>query len=165
MIIFSPCKNLLNNKKAKSIGGRNSSSEWPWKQNGTTVVAAMTISKVVNNWRSMLQINTLQKSQNYPKSYPMELFFLQKIVNDWKLLLIALTWHFVLNVTELLDLTLKCINEFRLRQYSNPSAIYMFKVSKKILQQCVKYMKVNSKDTGTMYGASIVNFEHFCILF
>ena len=89
----------------------------------------------------------------------------QKIVNGWKLLLIVLTWRFVVNVTELLDLTLKCINEFRLRQYSNPSAIYMFKVSKKTLQQCVKYMKVNSKDTGTMYGASIVNFEHFCILF
>ena len=27
MIIFCPCKNLLNNKKAKNIGGRNSSSK------------------------------------------------------------------------------------------------------------------------------------------
>ena len=35
------------------------------------------------------------------------------------------------NMTGLLDPTLKCIDKFRLRQGSIPSAIYMFKVSKK----------------------------------
>ena len=34
---------------------------WPWKQNGITVVAAVMILKVVNNWRIMLQINILKK--------------------------------------------------------------------------------------------------------
>ena len=29
----------------------------PWKQIGTKVVAAVMILEVVNNWRSMLQIN------------------------------------------------------------------------------------------------------------
>ena len=29
----------------------------PWKQNGTTVTAAVMILEVVNNWRSVLQIN------------------------------------------------------------------------------------------------------------
>ena len=35
---------------------------------------------------------------------------------DWTLLLTVVTESFVLNVTGVLDLTLKCINEFRLRQ-------------------------------------------------
>ena len=29
----------------------------PWKQNGTIVVAAVMILEIVNNWRSVLQIN------------------------------------------------------------------------------------------------------------
>ena len=33
----------------------NPPQNWPWKQNGTTVVAVM-ILEVVNNWRSVLQI-------------------------------------------------------------------------------------------------------------
>ena len=43
-----------------------------------------------------------------------------------------------LNVTGLLDPTLKCIDHFRLRQQSIPSTICIFKVSKKTLEQCVK---------------------------
>ena len=55
----------------------------------------------------------------------------QEIGNGWKLLLTVVTESFVLNVTCLLDPTLKCINKFRLRQKSIPSDIYMFKISKK----------------------------------
>ena len=35
---------------------------WPWKQNGTTVVAAMMILELVSIWRSVLQINIWKKS-------------------------------------------------------------------------------------------------------
>ena len=38
---------------------------------------------------------------------------------------------FILNMAELLDSTLKNVDEFRLRQYRVPATIYMFKVSKK----------------------------------
>ena len=34
----------------------NPLQSWPWTLNGTTVVAAVTIPEVVNNWRSVLQI-------------------------------------------------------------------------------------------------------------
>ena len=50
-----------------------------------------------------------------------------KNVSSWELLLTAVI---VLNVTGLLDPTLKCIDKFRLRQKSIPSDTYMFKVSK-----------------------------------
>ena len=35
----------------------NLPQSWPWKQNSTTIMAAVIILKVVNNWRSTLQIN------------------------------------------------------------------------------------------------------------
>ena len=61
-----------------------------------------------------------------------------------------------LNVTGLLDSTLKRIDKLRLvRQYSIPSAIYMFKVSKKS-----NIFKVNNKNTGKMPVASIVKSKH-----
>ena len=61
-----------------------------------------------------------------------------------------------LNVTGLLDSTLKRIDKLRLvRQYSIPSTIYMFKVSKKS-----NIFKVNNKNTGKMPVASIVKSEH-----
>ena len=47
----------------------------------------------------------------------------QEILNGQKVLLTV--------VTQLLNPTLKCMDNFRLRQLSIPSAIYMFKVSKK----------------------------------
>ena len=37
----------------------NPPQRWPWKQNVTTVVAAVMIIKVVNNWRSTIQVNRL----------------------------------------------------------------------------------------------------------
>ena len=54
----------------------------------------------------------------------------QIIGNDWKVLLVF--------VTQVLDSTLT-INLDWLRQLSIPYAIYMFKVSKRTLEHCVKY--------------------------
>ena len=51
-----------------------------------------------------------------------------EIANGWKLLLTVVRYSFLLNVTGLLNLNLKYINEFRLRQYSTPSVTDMFKV-------------------------------------
>ena len=36
---------------------------WPWKQNGTTFIAAQMILEVVNKRRSVLQMNILKKSE------------------------------------------------------------------------------------------------------
>ena len=69
-------------------------------------------------------------------------FLWQKIGNGWKLLAVV-TKSFVLNVTGLLDPTLKSIDKMRLRQLSIPSAIYIFKVSKKQTRTtCQIYSKV-----------------------
>ena len=43
----------------------NSPQSWAWKQNGTTVVAAVMILNVVNNWRSALQTNILKKELDF----------------------------------------------------------------------------------------------------
>ena len=76
----------------------------------------------------------------------------QKIVNGQKVLLIV--------VTRLLDLILKCIDNFKFRQLSVQSAIYMFKVSKKHYSNMSNIIIVNNKDTRTMSGATFVNFKH-----
>ena len=39
----------------------NPPQSWLWKQKVNTVMAAVMILKVMNNWRSMLQINILKK--------------------------------------------------------------------------------------------------------
>ena len=49
------------NKKMVEV----STQSWPWKQNGTTVVAAVIILEVENNWRSMLQINILKEKLGF----------------------------------------------------------------------------------------------------
>ena len=41
----------------------NPLQSWPWKQNCTTVVAVAMIVEVVNNWRSVFQINILKKKK------------------------------------------------------------------------------------------------------
>ena len=41
----------------------NPPQNWPWKQNGTTVVATVMILEVVNNWRSMLKRNIEKKKE------------------------------------------------------------------------------------------------------
>ena len=38
---------------------------WPWKQNGTTAVAAVIILEVVKNWKNVLQINILMKKVDF----------------------------------------------------------------------------------------------------
>ena len=43
----------------------NPTQSWPWKQNGTTIVAAVMILEVVSNWRSVLQINILEKKLDF----------------------------------------------------------------------------------------------------
>ena len=70
MIIFCARKNLLNKKKSlkgyhnccvkrpqKILMKGNPPQSWPWKQNGTNAVAVVMIPKVVNNWRSMSQLD------------------------------------------------------------------------------------------------------------
>ena len=37
----------------------NHPQRWPWKEHATTVVAAVIILEVANNWRSVLPINIL----------------------------------------------------------------------------------------------------------
>ena len=63
---------------------------------------------------------------------------LKKIWNSWKQLLTVVTKSFILNVTGLLGLTLKHIDELRLRQQSIPSSIFMFKISKKTPKAATK---------------------------
>ena len=73
----------------------------------------------------------------------MELFVTKK-GNSWKLLLTFVTLSFILNVTGLLDTTLKCIDKvikIYIKAVSIPSAIYLLKVRKKILVQSVKYIQ------------------------
>ena len=80
--------------------------------------------------------------------------FVTKIDNSWKtviaccyrklfLKLPVVTKSFVLIVTGLLDLTLKHIGKFRLRQQSTPSGIYKFKFNNnnKKHQKHVKYIQ------------------------
>ena len=55
----------------------------------------------------------------------------RKISICWKLLLTVATASFILNVTGLLDLIMKHIDKFRLRQINIPCGIYMFKIVKK----------------------------------
>ena len=43
----------------------NLPQSWPWKQNGTTFVAAVMILEVVNNWKTVLQINILKKKLDF----------------------------------------------------------------------------------------------------
>ena len=43
----------------------NPPQSWPWKQNGTTVVAAVMIVKVVKNWRNMSQMKILKKKSDF----------------------------------------------------------------------------------------------------
>ena len=51
---------LLKGHKKFLLEG-NPPQTWPWKQNGTTVAAAVMIVEVKNNWQSVLQINILKK--------------------------------------------------------------------------------------------------------
>ena len=88
-----------------------------------------------------------------------------KIVNGWNLFLTVLTYSFVLNVTGLLDPTLKCIDEFTLRQQNNSSAIYMFKVSKKNTRTCQMYSKWTIKTPEQCLVLLLLTLKIFHFLF
>ena len=74
----------------------NPRQSWPWKQNGTTVVAAVMILKVLDNWRSMLQINIFLKSLN-PNLLPLQEMYVTITILEW----LVSTWHICL--TEILE--------------------------------------------------------------
>ena len=69
------------------------------------------------------------------------LTFVTKKGNGRKLLLTVFTWRFILNVTEPLDLTLKCIDKFILRLYAFNTPFTCSKSAQKTLEQCVKYIQ------------------------
>ena len=53
---------VMRQHSKKKIGVKvNPPQSWPWKQDGTTVVAALMILEVVNKWRSVLQTNIFFK--------------------------------------------------------------------------------------------------------
>ena len=72
----------------------------------------------------------------------------------------VVTQSFVLNVTGLLDPTLKCIDNFDKGDKVLHPTSALSKSAKKQLSKVSNVLKVNSKDTRTTSGASIVNFEH-----
>ena len=84
----------------------NPPQRWPWKQNVITVVAAVMIIKVVNNWRSTIQVNRL--NSNY-------LLLQGKYVTITTVEWLMSTWHICL--TEILEkkhLKLSdCLNKFK----------------------------------------------------
>ena len=53
---------LMRQHSKKLLVEVNPPQSCPQKQNGTTVIVAMIILKVVNNWRSVLQIIIMKKS-------------------------------------------------------------------------------------------------------
>ena len=69
------------------------------------------------------------------------------------------TNNIFLNVIWLLNLTLKHIDKFRLRQESIPSGNYMFKVRKISRAMYQIIFKVENKDTRATSGIFILNFE------
>ena len=66
--------------------------EGSWKQNATTVVASVMSLEVVNNWRSVLQINHLEKDldMNF-------ILFQQKYVTITIFEWLVSTWHMCLS--------------------------------------------------------------------
>ena len=71
-----------------------------------------------------------------------------------------------LNVIGLLDLTLKHIDKFRLRQKSIPSGNYMFKVSKKYtITACQIYSKLTLKAPERRLVFLLLTLNIFCTLF
>ena len=94
-IFHIPLKNtsgwvLLIRKHSKKILVEvNPFQSWPWKQNGTTVVAAVMILEVENNWRSVLQINILKKSYSLNSNHvPLQKMYVTITILEW----LASTW-------------------------------------------------------------------------
>ena len=74
------------------------------------------------------------------------------------MLLPVVTESFVLSVTGVLDLTLKHIGKFRLRQRSIPYDSYMFKL-KKTLETCQMYSKYTTCFIYLKYGCEKITFH------
>ena len=83
----------------------NPPRSWPWKQNGTSVVASKMILEVVNNWRSMLQINIKKKKILNPNHLPLQEKY---VISIW----LVSAWRICL--TEILE-----EKHFKLRYYLN----------------------------------------------
>ena len=119
-------------------------------QEGECFIFSQIVDVVPNTFQNFCECYNIQVK---PYATPMLICSLrQEIHNGQKVLLTV--------VTQLLNPTLKCIDNFRLRQLSIPSAIYMFKVSKKQQSNILNTFKVNNKYTRTASDASFVNFEH-----
>ena len=84
--------------------------------------------------------------------------------NSWELLLTVVTDSFTLNVTRCLDPTLKYIDNFRIRQQSIPSSIYMFKVSKN-RTTCQIYSKLTIKTLEQCLVLPLLTLNTFHTLF
>ena len=83
----------------------------------------------------------------------------QQIGNSWKLLRTVVTKSFVLNVSGLLDPTLKCMP-------SIPSDIYLFKLSKKDTRtMCQLYLKLRISAPERCQGLLLLTLNMFCSLF
>ena len=72
----------------------NPPQSWPWKQYGTAVVAAVMILKVLDNWRSVLQINIFLKSLN-PNLLPLQEMYVTITILEW----LVSSWHICLTET------------------------------------------------------------------
>ena len=84
----------------------NPPQRWSWKQNDATVVAAVMILEVVNNWISVLQINI------FKKRLWSHITFLEIYVIITILELLVSTWHIcVTEISEEKHLKLSDLNQ------------------------------------------------------
>ena len=100
----------------------NPPESWPWKQNGTTVMAAVMILEVVNNWRSALQINILKESCTLnPTSLPLQKKYVTITITEW----LVSTWRMCLTeIPEEKHLRLSnYLNKFNVLPLANLSAL------------------------------------------
>ena len=65
----------------------NPPQSWASEQNGITVVAAVMILEIVNDWRSVLQINILKTKVRTlnPNHLPLQEMYVTIIILDWQL--------------------------------------------------------------------------------
>ena len=83
----------------------------------------------------------------------------QQIGNSWKLLRTVVTKSFFLNVSGLLDPTLKCMPSIQ-------SDIYLFKLSKKDTRtMCQLYLKLRIRAPERPLGLLLLTLNMFCSLF
>ena len=76
-------------RKKKKLVEVNPPQGWLWKQNGTTVMAAVMIFEVVNNRKSVSQINILIKRTLNPNHLPLQEIYITIIILRW----LVSTWR------------------------------------------------------------------------